>query len=158
MNSPARKCVNAIPEASSRFSISPCMRAKRNAESSSGMIPDSFTTCFTPALLAASMKLVCTSSIIGSDDDISIARSTPRKAAASVSGRAMSPCTISTSGSAAIAAALAGSRTSARTATPLADRRRISSLPFSPVAPIPGSWLVSLAHPNLAPSGAKTQV
>ena len=136
MNSPARKCVNAIPEASSRFSISPCMRAKRNAESSSGMIPESLTMCFTPAFLAASMKLVWTSSIIGSDDDISIARSTPRKPAASVSGCAMSPCTTSTFGSAAIASALAGLRTSARTATPLADNTRSNSFPFSPVAPV----------------------
>ena len=94
MNSPARRCVNAIPEASSLFSISPCIRAKRNAELSSGMIPDSLTTRFTPAFLAASMKFDCTSSMSDVDDEISIARSTSRSAAASVSGRAMSPCTI----------------------------------------------------------------
>src|SRR5258708_816039 len=136
MNSPARRCVNAIPEASNRCSISPCILAKRNAELSSGMIPDSFATYFTPAFLAASIKFDCTSSMSGADDEISIARSTSRKASASVSGRAMSPCTSWTCGSAAIAAALAGSRTSARTATPRPDSTRSNSLPFSPVAPV----------------------
>ena len=100
------------------------------------MIPDSLTMCFTPAFPAASMKFDWTSSIMGSDDEISIARSTSRRAAVSVSGRAMSPCTISTCGSAAIAPAFAGLRTSARTATPLAESRRSNSFPFSPVAPV----------------------
>src|SRR3989442_1139351 len=99
MNSPARKWVNAIPEASSLRSISPCMRAKRKGESSSAMIPESLTTCLTPAFLAASMKFDCTSSIAGSEDEMSMARSTPRSAPVSVSGRAMSPSTISTFGS-----------------------------------------------------------
>jgi hypothetical protein len=82
------------------------------------------------------MKFVCTSSMSGSDDEISIARSTSRSALASVSGRAMSPCTISTCGRAAIAVALAGLRTSARVATPLADNTRSNAWPFSPVAPV----------------------
>ncbi len=65
-----------------------------------------------------------------------MARSTSRNAGASVSRRAMSPCTIPTFGSAAIASALAGLRTSARTAMPFADNRRNNSFPFSPVAPV----------------------
>src|SRR5260221_8316107 len=136
MNSPARRCVNAIPEAASFRSIPPCIRAKRKGESSSGMIPESLTTCLTPALRAASMKFDCTSSIMGSEDEMSMARSTPRSAPVSVSGRAMSPSTISTCGSEENPAALAALRTSARTGTPFADSRRTNSLPFSPVAPV----------------------
>jgi hypothetical protein len=100
------------------------------------MIPDSLTTCLTPAFLAASMKLDWTSSMSGADEEISIARSTSRSAGANVSGRARSPCTISTFGSAATASALAGLRTSARTAMPFADNQRSNSFPFSPVAPV----------------------
>ena len=43
------------------------------------MIPESLTTCFTPAFLAASMKFDWTSSMSGADDEISIARSMPCK-------------------------------------------------------------------------------
>jgi hypothetical protein len=75
MNSPARRWVNAIPDASSRRSISPCMRAKRKGGSISGMIPESLTTWPTPALRAASMKLDWTSSTAGSEEEMSIARS-----------------------------------------------------------------------------------
>ncbi len=144
MNSPARRCVKAIPDASSLRSISPCIRANRNGESSSGMMPDSLTTCFTPALRAAAMKFDCTSSIMGSEEEISMARSTPRKAGISVSGRAMSPSTISTLPSPACPggsdgrspSALAALRTRARTGTPLADNRCTNSRPFRPVAPV----------------------
>src|SRR5713101_672395 len=136
MNSPARRCVNAIPESSSLRSISPCIRAKRKGESRSGMMPDSLTTYLTPALRASSMKFDCTSSIAGSEDEISIARSTPRSAPVSVSGRAMSPSTISTFGKAENRSALAALRTRARTRTPLADSLWTNSLPFSPVAPV----------------------
>src|SRR6266545_3950703 len=112
------------------------MRAKRKGESSSAMIPESLTTCSTPAFLAASMKFDCTSSIAGSEDEISMARSTPRSASASVSGRAMSPSTISTFGREENSSALAALRTSARTGTPFADRRRTNARPFNPVAPV----------------------
>jgi len=105
-------------------------------ESSSGMIPDSLTTCFTPAFRAASIKFDWTSSIAGSEEEMSIARSTPRSAPASVSGRAMSPSTISTFGSEESPSALVMLRTNARAGTPFADRRCSNSLPFSPVAPV----------------------
>src|SRR5205807_2513636 len=113
MNSPARSCVKAIPEASNLRSISPCIRAKRKGESSSGMIPESLTTWTTPALAAASMKVDCTSSMSGADDEMSMARSTPRSGPASVSGSAMSPSTTSTPGRAASPSARPGLRTMA---------------------------------------------
>src|SRR5712691_5195779 len=139
MNSPARRWVKAMPEDSRCCSIWPCMRAKRKSESISGMMPDSLTTCSTPACLAASMKLDWTSSIAGSEDDVSIARSTPRNGSASVSGRAMSPSTTCTPGSVARWPARVRLRTSARTGTPCADRRRTTAPPFSPLAPVTNS-------------------
>ena len=44
MNSPARRCVNAIPDASKCCSISPCIRANLNGDLRSGIIPESLTT------------------------------------------------------------------------------------------------------------------
>src|SRR6266545_1016189 len=136
MNSPARRCVNAIPEDSSRRSTSPCMRAYRKGEWRSGMMPESLTTCPTPACAAASMKFDWTSSIAGSAEEISMARSTPCSAWVSVAGRAMSPSTTSTSGRVASPSARVGLRTRARTGTPAADSRRTNAPPVSPVAPV----------------------
>jgi len=65
-----------------------------------------------------------------------MARSTPFSAAESVSGRAMSPSTISTIGRVESPWALAVLRTRARTGTPRADSRRTSSLPLRPLAPV----------------------
>jgi hypothetical protein len=56
MNSPARRCVNAIPEDSRCRSISPCIRAYRKGDWRSGMMPESLTTCPTPAFAVASTK------------------------------------------------------------------------------------------------------
>ena len=82
------------------------------------------------------MKADWTSTMSGAVDEISIARSTPSSAVASVSGRAMSPSTISTPGKEESDRAFALLRTSARTGTSWAESRRTSSLPFSPVAPV----------------------
>ena len=100
------------------------------------MIPESLTTWATPALRAASMKLDWTSSIAGSEEEMSIARSTPCRARASVSGRAMSPSTISSLGRVDNPSAFAGLRTSARAGTPRADSRCSSARPLNPVAPV----------------------
>lgn len=67
---------------------------------------------------------------------MSIARSTPLRAAVSESGRAISPSTTSTFGSDARVCAFAGFRTRARDEIPFAESRRTSSDPFSPVAPV----------------------
>jgi hypothetical protein len=48
----------------------------------------------------------------------------------------MSAIAISTFGSAAISAAFAALRTSARSGTPLAESLRTSAVPFNPVAPV----------------------
>ena len=81
---------------------------------------------------------------------MSIARSTPRRAAVSESGRAMSPSTTSTFGSEARVCASAGFRTRARDGIPFAESRRTSSDPFSPVAPV--TRIISAKVWNHAPS------
>ncbi len=87
------------------------------------------------------MKAYWTSLIVGSEEEMSIARSIPLSADTSVSGRAMSPSAIWTPGSRDNSADFAALvplafRTSARTATPRADSFRTNSAPFKPVAPV----------------------
>src|SRR5262245_37624201 len=74
-------------------------------------LPENFTTCRTPAALAASMKVHCVSYIAGVADEINSARSTPSSAPESVSGFCISPCTTSTLARSLMAVALEASRT-----------------------------------------------
>src|SRR5215471_6415867 len=82
MNWLGRRWVHASPERSRWRSISPCIRVKRNAESTAAFRPENLTTCPAPALLAASMKVHWVSAIRGLVEEISRTRSTPSSAGA----------------------------------------------------------------------------
>jgi len=101
-------------------------------------------------------EVVWKSSIIGSDDDISIARSTPRKPARASRMRHVALHDFNV-GSVAIASALAGLRTSRAHATRW-PTTRAATLSRSVGGACHEDHVLSPVRPNLAPPGAITQV
>jgi hypothetical protein len=103
-------------------------------------IPDSFpenlTTCSTPASRHASMNLVWVETMAGSELEIINARSTPSSAGPSVSGRVISPSTVSTPGNISIAPAFRAVANQGSHAALLSENSFTIAEPFKPVAPV----------------------
>src|SRR5262245_29039754 len=99
-------------------------------------LPESLTTCGTPAAFAASMNVHWVSNMSGVALEISNARSTPSRAGPSDSGFVRSPTMSSTPRRSWRRRACASSRTRARTRTPWRANTRSVACPLLPAAPV----------------------